>query len=64
MCSSQLCEIDIYKTDIWKVSDIVPVPKNYKVGRMNDLILVALTSVAFKTGERIVLPQHRPFIHD
>ena len=31
---------------------------------MNDLRPVALTSVAFKTCERIVLPQLKSFIHD
>ena len=50
--------------DIWKTSCIVPVPKNNKVGSMNDLRPVALTSVAFKTCERIVLPQLKSFIHD
>ena len=37
---------------------------NNKVGIMNDLRPVALTSVAFKTCERIVLPQLKSFIHD
>ena len=74
MCSSQLCEIlcTIFNLsfqsgvvpDIWKTSCIVPVPKNNKVGSMNDLRPVALTSVAFKTCERIVLPQLKSFIHD
>ena len=31
---------------------------------MNDLKPVALTSVAFKTCERIVLPQLKSFIYD
>ena len=31
---------------------------------MNDLRPVALTSVAFKTCERIMLPQLKSFIHD
>ena len=50
--------------DIWKFSYIVPVTKNNKVGSMNDLRRVALTSDAFKTCERIVLPQLMSFIHD
>ena len=59
MCSSQLCEIfcTIFNSsflcgvvpDILKSSCIGPVPKNNKVGSMNDLRPVALTSVAFKT---------------
>ena len=59
ICSGQLCEIfcTIFNLsflcgvvpDIWKSSCIVPVPKNNKVGSMNDLRLVALTSVALKT---------------
>ena len=74
MCSSQLCEIfcTIFDLpfmcgvvpDIWKSSCIVPVPKNNKVGSMKDMRLVALTSVAFKTCERIVLPQLKSFIRD
>ena len=74
MCSSQLCEIfcTIFNLsfqcgdvpDIWKSSCIVPVPKNNTVGSMNDLRPVALTSVAFKTCERIVLPQLKSFSHD
>ena len=70
MCSSQLCEIfcTIFNLsfqcgvvpDIWKSSCIVPVPKNNKVGSMNDLRPV----VALKTCERIVLPQLKSFIHD
>ena len=74
MCSSQLCEIFCTNfnlsfqcggvPDIWKCSCIILVPKNNKVGSMNDLRLVALTSVAFKTCERIVLPQFESFIHD
>ena len=74
MCSSQLCEIfcTIFHPlflcgvvpDIWKSSCIVPVPKKNKVGITNDLRPVALTSVASKTCERIVLPQLRSFIHD
>ena len=74
MCSSQLCEIfcTIFNLsfqsgvvpDIWKTSCIVPVPKNNKVGSMNDLRPVALTSVAFKTCERIVLPQLKSFIQE
>ena len=74
MCSSQLCEIfcTIFNLsfqsgvvpDIWKSSCIVPVPKNNKEGSMNDLRPVALTSVAFKTCERIVLPQLKSFIHE
>ena len=67
MCSSQLCEI--FRTisnlsflcgvlpDMWKSSCIVPVPKNNKVGSMNHMRLVELTSVAFKTCERFVVPQ-------
>ena len=42
-------------------SCIVPVPKNNKVGSMNDLRPVALTSVSFKTCEQIVLPQLRSY---
>ena len=38
--------------------------KNNKVGSMNDLRPVALTSVTFKTCERIMLPQLKSFIHD
>ena len=74
MCSSQLCEIlcAIFNLsfqcgdvpDIWKSSCIVPVPKNNKVGSMNDLRPVALTSVTFETCEQIVLPQLRSSIHD
>ena len=74
MCSSQLCEIfcTIFNLsslcgavpDIWKSSSIVPVPKNNKVGSINDLRPVALTSVAFETCERIVLPRLMSFIHD
>ena len=74
MCSSQLCEIfstifylsfqSCVVPDIWKSSCIVPVPKNNKVGSMNGLRPVALTSVALKTCERIVLPQLKSFIHD
>ena len=74
MCSSQLCEIfcTIFNLsflccvipDIWKSSCIVPVPKNNKVGSMNDLRPVELTSVAPIACERIVLPQLKSFIHD
>ena len=74
MCSSQLCEIfcTIYSLsflrgvvpDIWKSSCIVPVTKKNKVGSINDLRQVAMTSVAFKTCEQIVLPQLRSFIQD
>ena len=74
MCSNQLCEIFctiFYSSflcgvipDIWKSSCIVPVSKNNKVGSMNDLRPVALTSVALKTCERIVLQQLKSFIHD
>ena len=74
MCRSQLFEIfcTIFNLsfqcgvvpDIWKSSCIVPVPKNNKVGSMNDLRPVALTSVTFKTCERIVLPQLKSHIHD
>ena len=70
MCSSQLFEIFCtilnlsfqcgVVPDIWKSSCIVPVPKYDKVGGMNDLRPVALTSVAFKTCEQ----QLRSFIHD
>ena len=74
MCSSQLCEI--LRTilnlsfmcgvvpDIWKSSCIVPVPKNNKVGSMNNLRPMALTSVALKTGKGTILPQLKSFIHD
>ena len=74
MCSSQLCELfcTIFNLsflcgvapDIWKSSCIVPFSKNNKVGSMNDLRPVALTSVNLKTCERIVLPQLKSFIHD
>ena len=74
ICSSQLCEIfcTIFNLsflcgvvpEIWKSSSIVPVPKNNKDGSTNDLRPVALTSVASKTCERIVLPQLKSFIHD
>ena len=74
MCSSQLCELfcTIFNlsflcgvaADIWKSSCIVPFSKNNKVGSMNDLRPVALTSVNLKTCERIVLPQFKSFIHD
>ena len=74
MCGSQLCGIfcTIFNlsfmcgvvSDIWKSCCIVPVPKNNKVGSMNDLTPVALTNVAFKTCERIVPPQLKSFIHD
>ena len=67
MCSSQMCEIFCTTFNlsfqcgvvpgVWKSSCIVPVLKNNKVGSMNDLSPVALISVAFKTCERIVLPQ-------
>ena len=43
---------------------IVSVPKNNKVGNINDLRPVALTSVTFKTSERMVLPQYKSFIQD
>ena len=71
ICSSQLCEIfcTIFNLsflsgvvpDIWKSSCIIPVPKNDKVGSMNNLRPVELTSVALKTCERIVLPQLKSF---
>ena len=58
MCSSQLCELfcTIFNLsfqsgvvpDIWKSSCIVPVPRNNKVGSMNDLRPVALTGVSFR----------------
>ena len=74
MCSSQLCEILCtfvnlsflcgVVPDIWKSSCIVPVPKNNKVGSMNDHRPVTLTSVAFITCERIVLPQLKSFIYE
>ena len=74
MCSIQLFQIfpKIFNLsflcgvipDIWKSSCIVPVPKNKKVGSMNDLRPVELTSVALKTCERIMLPQLKSFIHD
>ena len=50
--------------DIWNSSCIVPAPKNNKVGSMNDLRPVALTYVALKPREIIVLPQLKSFIHD
>ena len=37
--------------DIWKISSIFPIPKNNKVGSMNDLRPGALTSVAIQTCE-------------
>ena len=61
MCSSQLCEIlcTIFNLsfqcgvvpDIWKSFCIVPVPKIDKVGSINDLRPVTLTSVALITYE-------------
>ena len=73
MCS-QLCEISCtiinssficgVVPDIWKSSCILPVPKKNKVGSMNDLRMVALTSVAFKTCEQNVLPQLKSFIQN
>ena len=50
--------------DIWKSSCFVPVPKYNKVGSMNDLRPVALTSVAPKTCELIALPQLKSFVQD
>ena len=74
MCSSQLCEIfcTIFNLSflcgvvpaLWKSSCIVPVPKKIKVCSMNVLRPVALTSVAFRTCERIMLAQLMSFIHD
>ena len=74
MRGSQLCEIfcTIFNLsfmcgvvpEIWKSYCIIPFPKNNKVGSMNDLRPVALTSVAIKTCERTVLPQLKSFIHD
>ena len=74
MCSCQLCEIlcTIFNLsflcgivpDKWKSSCIVPVPKNNKVGSMNDLRLVVLTSVVLKACKRIVLPLPRSFFQE
>ena len=42
---------------IWKTSSLVPVPKNRNPKEKNDYRPVALTSIAFKCLERIVLRQ-------
>ena len=41
--------------NVWKKAEIVPVPKKSKVESMNDLRPVALTSVAMKLFEKLVL---------
>ena len=74
MCSSQLHEIfcTIFNLsflcgavpDTLKRSCIVSVPKKYKVGSLDDLRPVGLTSVALETNERIVLRQLKSFIQD
>ena len=40
---------------LWKTSTIIPVPKHNKPQELNDYRPVALTSVAFKSFERIIL---------
>ena len=40
------------------------VPKKNNVGSMNDLRPMALTSVALKTCEQIMLQQPKSFVHD
>ena len=40
---------------IWKISEIVPIPKKPNFNVMNDLRPVALTSIIMKCFERLVL---------
>ena len=47
---------------LWKTSKIIPVPKSYSISQMNDLRPVALTSVAMKCLEKIVLKNFLPFL--
>ena len=54
--SLKLCKIPT----IWKTSKIIPVPKSNSVKQMNDLRPVALTSVAMKCMEKIVLNNIMP----
>ena len=74
-CADQLCLVfarlftwalrDCVVPTLWKNSTISPVPKN-KPKSMNDYRPVALTSLAMKVFERIVLqkllPQTKPFL--
>lgn len=46
--------------DVWKQSCIIPVPKKKTIECMNDLRPVALTSIAMKVCEKIVLKNLRP----
>ena len=46
---------------LWKTSKIIPVPKTNSISQMNDLRPVALTSVAMKCLEKIVLKNFLPF---
>ena len=39
----------------WKTAEIIPVPKKPKISCLNDLRPVALTSIAMKCMEKIVL---------
>ena len=54
--SIRLCRIPV----LWKTSKIVPVPKSSSINQMNDLRPVALTSVAMKCLEKIVLKNIQP----
>ncbi len=76
LCSRQLSSIFcfIFNASIkqcripslWKTSKIIPVPKSPSISQMNDLRPVALTSVAMKCLEKIVLkniqPLYAPFL--
>ena len=64
-CADQLCGIYTHIFNwsiklhsvplIWKTSEIIPIPKQSKVKELNDLRPVALTSVAMKCLEKIIL---------
>ena len=64
-CAAQLCHIfsflfswslnDCHVPDLWKKSIVCPVPKKNKPVSLNDYRPVALTSVAMKCFERIIL---------
>ena len=47
--------------EIWKISQIVPVPKKSKPDTLNDYRPIALTSVAMKCMERLILKRIQHF---
>ena len=67
VCASQLAKIFTHifnlsfstcsVPEVWKTSCIIPVPKKSPVTCMNDLRPVALTSIAMKVCERILLKE-------